>query len=381
MHSGNRILFTISFLIIISSQLQSVALSQSIPFETIDQGDISYFNYGDTTFLGSDITIKDRNSWEWFWVKHTQGIYPPPPIPGVDFQKAMVLAVFLGVQTSGGGPSIQISSIEEIPNIDLGNDATTPREPSDGISVIVKENKEPGLLTVITNPYHIVKIIRRGHPSVIFQHEPTDTPCGENAQCGENEFCEKAIGSCGSTGTCKARPSACGEIYAPVCGCDQKTYGNPCSAASAGVSILHQGPCEEVTACTENKDCPLNEFCLFPVGACVGPGTCTAKPLICPTSCVLGGICGCDGISYCNACEAYANGVSILKNAGCSLEQGCVNSGGAMTTALCCQGVSDFPNTCAVGSCGCALEYSHQVLACDCGPGKCFDGTVCVPSF
>ena len=234
MHSRNRIFFTISFLIIILSQLQGVALSQSIPFETIDQGEISYFNYGNTTFLGADIIIKDRNSWEWFWVNHTQGIYPSPPIPGVDFQKAMVLAVLLGVQTSGGGPNIQISSVEEIPGIDLGNDVATPREPSDGIKVTVKENKEPGLLPVITSPYHIVKIIRRGHPSVIFQHEPTDTPCGENAQCGENEFCEKAIGSCGSTGTCKARPSACGEIYAPVCGCDQKTYGNPCSACFGG---------------------------------------------------------------------------------------------------------------------------------------------------
>jgi hypothetical protein len=56
--------------------LQGVALSQSVPFQTMDQGEISYFNYGDPDFFGADMVINDRNTWKWFWEKHTQGVQP-----------------------------------------------------------------------------------------------------------------------------------------------------------------------------------------------------------------------------------------------------------------------------------------------------------------
>jgi hypothetical protein len=47
-------------------------------------------------------------------------------------------------------------------------------------------------------------------------------------------------------------------------------------------------------------------------------------------------------------------------------------------TMLCCTSVSDFPNLCLVGACGCAPANSHQIKVCDCGTGRCFDGTACV---
>jgi len=58
---------------------------------------------------------------------------------------------------------------------------------------------------------------------------------------------------------------------------------------------------------------------------------------------------------------------------------GCLDSGGEVTTGMCCVSVGDFPNTCAVGACGCAPQESHEVQICDCGPGRCFDGNACVP--
>ena len=63
----NKILLGISFLTLISFPLQEVAVSQSIPFATIDQGETSYFNYGDLNFLGTDIVIMDEQTWTWFW--------------------------------------------------------------------------------------------------------------------------------------------------------------------------------------------------------------------------------------------------------------------------------------------------------------------------
>lgn len=59
-------------------------------------------------------------------------------------------------------------------------------------------------------------------------------------------------------------------------------------------------------------------------------------------------------------------------------ERGCVDSGGTVTTASCCQSADDFPDSCAIGACGCAPQYSHPVKFCGCGGGKCFKGNKCV---
>ncbi|MBU2496456.1 MAG: hypothetical protein KJ767_00150 [Nanoarchaeota archaeon] len=61
-----------------------------------------------------------------------------------------------------------------------------------------------------------------------------------------------------------------------------------------------------------------------------------------------------------------------------SKEDKCLNSGGTIKTSLCCQSVSEFPDNCAVGACGCAPEYSHEINICSCGENKCFNGEKCV---
>jgi peptidoglycan hydrolase-like protein with peptidoglycan-binding domain len=59
-------------------------------------------------------------------------------------------------------------------------------------------------------------------------------------------------------------------------------------------------------------------------------------------------------------------------------EQACIDSGGEVSTSLCCESTSDFPDLCVIGACGCAPENSHEVKICDCGTDKCFDGIECV---
>jgi hypothetical protein len=56
---------------------------------------------------------------------------------------------------------------------------------------------------------------------------------------------------------------------------------------------------------------------------------------------------------------------------------GCLASGGTLGHALCCNGQPDFPDTCAVGACGCAPNASSNVQVCNCPAGMCFDGTQC----
>jgi hypothetical protein len=67
--------------------------------------------------------------------------------------------------------------------------------------------------------------------------------CTTNADCGETEFCGFKAGTCTAPGSCEVRPQACTREFAPVCGCDNKTYSNDCVRRSAGVSLKHTGEC------------------------------------------------------------------------------------------------------------------------------------------
>jgi hypothetical protein len=128
-----------------------------IPFDTIAQGDISYYNYGDSGFTGADLLIKDERAWAWFWEMHTAGIEPQPPVPAIDFIREMVIVAILGYQSSGG-PGVTV--------LEVANEA-----PSRALHVVIGENENPGPLTVITNPFHIIKLKRTGATSVAFDHK------------------------------------------------------------------------------------------------------------------------------------------------------------------------------------------------------------------
>jgi hypothetical protein len=69
--------------------------------------------------------------------------------------------------------------------------------------------------------------------------------------------------------------------------------------------------------------------------------------------------------------------LAIVLVSGCVSDDGCASSGGTVVTGSCCLSSGDFPNSCMIGACGCSLEDSHDVKTCDCGEGKCFDGTSC----
>jgi hypothetical protein len=67
---------------------------------------------------------------------------------------------------------------------------------------------------------------------------------GPAAQCDAKQYCALATGQCSSSqGKCAAMPAGCDLMYAPVCGCDKKTYGNDCAAAMAGISVAATGEC------------------------------------------------------------------------------------------------------------------------------------------
>src|SRR5206468_8076849 len=66
--------------------------------------------------------------------------------------------------------------------------------------------------------------------------------------CRPTLFCELPAGSCGVAdipGKCVAVSSSCDLVYAPVCGCDGKTYANDCNRREAHVQLDHSGECKQ----------------------------------------------------------------------------------------------------------------------------------------
>ncbi|HRX83874.1 MAG TPA: Kazal-type serine protease inhibitor domain-containing protein [Phycisphaerae bacterium] len=131
--------------------------------------------------------------------------------------------------------------------------------------------------------------------------------CTANIDCGAGEFCDKAAGDCGGSGTCASTPASCLGIVDPVCGCDGQTYQNACYAAQAEVSVDHSGAC--TVACTANAQCGSGEYCAKATGDCNGNGLCDDKPLNCPA--IFNPVCGCDNVSYNNACAAAQAGANV----------------------------------------------------------------------
>lgn len=162
-----------------------------------------------------------------------------------------------------------------------------------------------------------------------------------------------------SVATCienECRSCVCPEIYDPVCGEDGVTYSNACHARCAGVEIAHSGACEPTCeplpcdvfcpfghvlddqgcptceckpppGCRDDADCGPGQVCrelcsLRPCiegdpscGECFGVCVPLPEPCVCPD--VWDPVCGVDGNTYGNACEARCAGVPIVSPGEC----------------------------------------------------------------
>jgi hypothetical protein len=120
----------------------SEELTDWVPFITLDKGYWSYYGYDDHNFDGEYFVFRDHTAWASFWLIHTKGITPQPPVPAnISWDLDMVLVSVFGWWRD---------CCQAYTNF------TSAYIDGDTLYAYVQNIYEHGMMQAVTNPFHII---------------------------------------------------------------------------------------------------------------------------------------------------------------------------------------------------------------------------------
>jgi len=135
-----------------------IPAGEELSFETINSGP----GYSNEYAEKKNYIITNSDALTDLWQQLYSNQYNKPPMPKINFQNEMAIAVFMG--TSGGADRIKIDKI-----IETGNN----------VQVLIIE-EEPaihcGVIAVITYPFHFVKL-QKGDKEIIYKTSTKIVDC------------------------------------------------------------------------------------------------------------------------------------------------------------------------------------------------------------